>query len=166
MSRYYDTESCKIYSMLAILLEMLDSWNMKALWSFRRPGTTHPTTQRHIAQELNLLLKLIVNLNAPFQHEDSFTKCQIAGTLFASSFLLARLRLFLGEFLRICMCWAVTLCWMSVSGCVEGSHCLHLKGFKNSRKVWRDRDPSNSLHPPMQCCMCFCKMACKIEQMA
>jgi len=80
--------------MLAILPEMLDSWNMKALWSFRRPGTTHPTKQRHIAQELNLLLKLIVSLNAPFQHEDSFTKCQTAGTLFASSYLLARLRFF------------------------------------------------------------------------
>lgn len=75
-------------------LKCFDSWTMKALWSFKRLGTTHPTMQRHIAQELNLLLKLVVTLNALFQHENSFTKCQIVGTLFASSYLLARPRFF------------------------------------------------------------------------
>jgi hypothetical protein len=145
--------------MLALLAEMLDSWNRKALGSFRRLGTTHPTTQRHIAQELNLLLKLIVNLIAPFQHEDSFTKCQIAGTLVASSYLLARLWGSSGgiaEDLRVLGCDAVLdECFWMCRG-----------GFKKSWKVRRDHDPSTSLHPTTQCCLCFCKTACKIEQVA
>ena len=151
--------------MLAVLLEMLDVRKMKALWPVRRLGTTHPTMQHHIAQELNHLLKLILNLNALFKHENSFTKCQIAGTLFASSYLFARLR-----FWQNCWGYASAGLWRCVGWVfpVVSRDCtaFFFKGSRNPRRQRRDHDASNAMHPTTQCCMCLYKMACKTEQMA
>jgi hypothetical protein len=36
--------------------------NMKALWSFRTPGTTYPVTQHHIPEGLNLQYVCIVQI--------------------------------------------------------------------------------------------------------
>lgn len=128
--------------MLAIL-ELLDSWKTKALWCFGRLRPTHPTTQHHISQELNPVVKSMWNLTAMLKHENSFTKCQTANTLFYNSYLFARQRFFWQY------CWEFEFSGMWC--CVKwvSPAFLQVKGVKKSQKVQRDHDPSKCWEPVM-----------------